>query len=75
MILSLHSTGNFIGRRDLKNDEYATNYYLCYESDTSAFLGTLLDLYSVFPEDQASDIILAKEPFLNMVCVYYMIVS
>ena len=53
-----------------ENDKYATNYYLCYESDASALLGTLLDLYSVFPEDQASDIILAKELFLNMVCVY-----
>ena len=52
-----------------EDNAYATSYQVRYENSTSASLGTLLDLYSVFPGDKASETITASEPFLDMVCI------
>lgn len=60
---------NFHEQEQPEDNGYATNYHLHYESDTSMSLHTLLELDSIFPEEHASDIVLTKESFLNMVCV------
>lgn len=60
---------DFYEQEQPEDNGYATDYHLRYESDASMSLGTLLELYSVFPEEHASDIVLAKESFLKMICV------
>ena len=50
--------------------DYIGNINICYEDNVSEGLGMLAELYSTFPEDEASLIAMADKPFRDMVCVW-----